>query len=74
MRKPAYPPLMQLMAKHGVSRKDISEIIGVTYRNTLKKINGETLPDVLEAGKITKYFKDLGEDVTIDGEKGIFLS
>jgi len=73
MKKPAYPILAQLMAKHGVSRNDISKIIGVTYRNTLKKINGEVLLDILEAGKIAKCFKDLGEDVTIDGEKGIFL-
>ena len=74
MKKPAYPALMQLMAKHGVSRDDIAKTIEVSYRNTLKKINGETLFDIIEAGKITKVFKDLGEDVAIDGSKGIFLS
>lgn len=74
MKKPAYPVLMQLMAKHGVSREDISKTIGVTYRNTLNKINGETMFDIIEAGKVTKVFKDLGEDVTIDGTNGIFLS
>ena len=66
MKKPAYPMLMQLMARHGVSRADISKTISVTYRNTLKKINGETRFDIIEAGRITKVFKDLGEDVTID--------
>jgi DNA-binding XRE family transcriptional regulator len=74
MKKPAYPKLMQLMAKHGVSRDDISKTIGVTYRNTLKKINGETNFDIIEAAKITKVFRDLGDDVTIDGSNGIFLS
>ena len=73
MKKPAYPLLAQLMAKHGVSREDVSKIIGVTYRNTLKKINGNTVFNIIEAGKITKAFMDLGEDVTIDGAKGIFL-
>lgn len=74
MKKPAYPILAQLMAKHGISRNDISDIIGVTYRNTLKKINGDVLFDIVEAGKVAKFFRDLGEDITIDGPRGIFLS
>jgi DNA-binding XRE family transcriptional regulator len=66
MKKPAYPILAQLMAKHGISRNDISKTIGVSYRNTLKKINGETLFDIMEAGKIVKVFNGNGEKVTID--------
>jgi DNA-binding XRE family transcriptional regulator len=66
MKKPAYPIMAQLMAKHGVSRNDISETIGVSYRNTLKKINGNTIFDIVEAGKIAKVFKDLGEDTSIE--------
>lgn len=71
MKKPAYPVLMQLMAKHGVSRDDVSKTIGVSYRNTLKKINGDTAFDIIEAGKVVRVFKDNGENVTIDD---IFLS
>lgn len=71
MKKPAYPLLAQLMAKHGISREDISKIIGVTYRNTLKKINGNTIFNIVEAGKIVKVFNDCGETVTIDN---IFFS
>jgi DNA-binding XRE family transcriptional regulator len=66
MKKPAYPTLAQLMAKHGVSREDISKTIGVTYRNTLKKINGDVLFNIVEAGKIAKVFTVIGESVTID--------
>lgn len=66
MKKPAYPILAQLMAKHGVTRNDISQTIGVSYRNTLGKINGDTMFNIVEAGKIAKVFKDLGEGVTID--------
>jgi DNA-binding Xre family transcriptional regulator len=64
MKKPAFPILAQLMAKHGISRSDISEVIGLSYRNTLKKINGETKFDLVEAGKITKTFRGLGEKIT----------
>lgn len=71
-KKPAYPALAQLMAKHGIRKGDISKIIGVSYRNTLKKINGETLFNIVEAGNITKVFRDLGETFTVntvvDGE------
>jgi DNA-binding XRE family transcriptional regulator len=78
MRKPAYPILAQLMAKHGLTRKNISEIVGLSYRHTIRKLNKDktsrgivALFDIVEAGRIVKYFKDLGEEVTIDG---IFLS
>jgi hypothetical protein len=77
-KEPAYPILMQLMAKYGLDRQDIAEIIGRSYRNTLKKINREqtgmdtiALFDIVEAGKITKFFKDKGENVTVDS---IFLA
>lgn len=66
MKKPAYPILAQLMAKHGVTRNDISQTIGVSYRNTLGKINGDTMFNIVEAGKVTKIFKDLGEDTSIE--------
>jgi DNA-binding Xre family transcriptional regulator len=76
MKRPVYPNLAQLMAKHGVSKEDISKTIGISYRNTLKKINGETVFDIMEAAKIVKLFKEeFGENtVTIDGSTGIFLS
>lgn len=66
MKKPAYPILAQLMAKHGVTRKDISQAISISYRNTLGKINGDTMFNIVEAGKVTKIFKDLGEDTSIE--------
>jgi DNA-binding XRE family transcriptional regulator len=60
------------MAKHGISREDISKTIDVSYRNTLAKINGDVLFDIVEAGKIVAKFKDVGEEnVTIDS---IFFS
>lgn len=71
-KKPAYPILAQLMAKHGMTKSDISNIIGVSYRNTLKKLNKETTFNLVEAGNITKVFRDLGETFTVntvvDGE------
>lgn len=71
MKKPAYPILAQLMAKHGISKNDIAEAIGLSYRNTLYKINGGTLFNIVEAGKVAKVFKDLGESTSIDA---IFFS
>lgn len=66
MKKPAYPVLAQLMAKHGLNKGDISNVIGLSYRNTLKKLNGERVFNLVEAGKVVKSFIDLGESVTID--------
>ena len=71
MKKPAYPILAQLMAKHGVSRNDISEAIGISYHGTLFKLNGERPFNIVEAGKVAKIFKDLGEDTSVDA---IFFS
>ena len=65
-KKPAYPALAQLMAKHGMTKGDISKIIGVSYRNTLKKINGETLFNIVEASKIVLALNEMGEDTTIE--------
>lgn len=66
MKKPAYPILAQLMAKHGISRNDIAKAIDLSYHGTLFKLNGERLFNIVEAGKVTKIFKDLGEDTSID--------
>lgn len=65
-KKPAYPALAQLMAKHGMRKGDISKIIGVSYRNTLKKINGETLFNIVEASKIVLALNEMGENTTIE--------
>ena len=64
MKKPAYPILAQLMAKHGVSRNDISKAIGISYHGTLFKLNGERPFNIIEAGKVTKVFQELGEKIT----------
>lgn len=65
-QKPTYPILAQLMAKHGMTKGDISKIINVSYRNTLNKLNGKTLFDIVEAGKIISTLNNFGENVTID--------
>lgn len=65
-KKPVYPVLAQLMAKHGMRKGDISKIIGVSYRNTLNKINGETLFNIVEASKIVSALNEMGEETTID--------
>jgi DNA-binding XRE family transcriptional regulator len=65
-KKPTYPILAQLMAKHGMTKGDISKIINVSYRNTLNKLNGKTLFDIVEASKIVSALNELGENITIE--------
>jgi DNA-binding XRE family transcriptional regulator len=66
MKNPTYPKLAQLMAKHGMTKTDISDIIEVSYRNTLNKMNRKARLSIVEAAKITQRFKDLGETVSVN--------
>jgi 3-keto-L-gulonate-6-phosphate decarboxylase len=68
-----YPYLMQLMAKYGLNKCDIAKIIGKSYRQTIKKLNKETSKlgkettfDIEEAAKIVSFFKEKGEEVSVD--------
>lgn len=68
-----YHVLRQLMAKYGLKIGDIAEIIGKSYRQTIKKMNKDVSPngsismfDINEAYKIVKYFRAKGECVTVD--------
>ncbi|KNY30207.1 helix-turn-helix domain-containing protein [Pseudobacteroides cellulosolvens] len=69
-----YSNLKQLMAKYGMTISDISQIVGKSYRQTIKILNKEkmqsgTIPvfNVNEASKIVIYFHKLGEaSVTLD--------
>jgi hypothetical protein len=69
----AYPVLATLMAKYNLNKASVSELIGLTYRNTIRKLNkvknknGEVIMfSLIEAGKIAKYFRDKGENIHIE--------
>jgi DNA-binding XRE family transcriptional regulator len=72
MKMPHYPNLRQLMAKYGMTKGDIAEILGITYRQTLSKMNrvktkkGHAIFSMEEGFKISKFFQNLGEKVTVD--------
>lgn len=69
-----YIRLRELMARHGMSKYDIANIIGKSYRQTSKMLHREVSPesgkpyvfDIIEAAQIVMHFRRLGEDVTID--------
>lgn len=70
-----YKKLRELMAKYLLDKKDIAEIIGKSYRQTLKilkhevsEASGEPFEfSLTEAVILTKHFRQLGEtDITID--------
>lgn len=74
MRNIYYSKLRELMAKHLMDKQDIAKIIGKSYRQTSKILHGEFsthsqkpyIFDINEACKITKVFKDKGENITVE--------
>ena len=67
VRKVYFSNLTQLMARHGISKTDIADIIKISYRQTLKKLSKEVRFDIDEAKKIVEFFRAKGEDkITVD--------
>lgn len=74
MKKIYYVRLRELMAKHLLDKKDVAMIIGKTYRQTSKILHREISTssgrpyvfDMVEAVKLVKHFRGLGEDISLD--------
>lgn len=64
--KVTFPELRGLMAKYGLTQKDVGEIAGCTEKtigNKLCNRNNFTLSEMLA---IKKHFKKLGSDLSVD--------
>lgn len=74
MKPICYEKLRILMAKYLVSKGDIAKVVQKSDRQVSKVLHKEISPltkkpfvfDIVEAVKIVSFFKDKGEDISID--------
>ena len=59
----AYPELVGSMAKRGITRVSIAEVLGISSRTLYDKIMGRTEFTLTEANEIhSKFFPDMDKD------------
>jgi hypothetical protein len=61
-----FPELRALMAKYGLTKNDMGNLIETTYGTFSKKLNLQYFFNFPEMLKIFDFFKSKGEDITID--------
>lgn len=61
-----FPILRSLMAKYGLTYEKMGQLIGNTYVTFGKKINGQSEFGFNDMEIVTNYFRDKGEEVTVD--------
>lgn len=61
-----FPVLLQLLAKHGMNRQHVAEIIHRSYRQTIKKLSKQAPFDIEEARNIVVFFRGLGDNVSVE--------
>ena len=57
-----FPELRGLMAKYGLTRRDMGNVIGCKYVTFAKKLNKKSDFSMSDMLKIQAFFIDLGED------------
>lgn len=66
MEQVTFPDLRALMARHGITQKQMSNVVGSTERTFGKKLKGEVDFTISEMWAIKDFFARLGSKKTID--------